>query len=186
MEKEIWKEIPNTNGEYSASSLGRIRSNSRIVIRRNGQAYTVTEKIRALHVTEDGYLRLNLGKYGQRYAHRLVAEAFIPNPEHLPQVNHKDGDKQNNTLDNLEWTTHKQNMAHAYENGFIVPDRSITDNMIEYVRKRYKPHDKRHSVRAISKDIGYAVSYTWLIATGQVKTREEQRSCWKQSKGSYT
>ena len=57
------------------------------------------------------------GKQYMRYTHRLVAEAFIPNPERLREVNHKDGNKQNNAVSNLEWTNRRQNMIHAYSTG---------------------------------------------------------------------
>ena len=61
-------------------------------------------------------LRKN-GKQYMRYTHRLVAEAFIPNPDCLPEVNHKDGNKQNNAVSNLEWTNRSRNMRHAYRPG---------------------------------------------------------------------
>lgn len=57
------------------------------------------------------------GKQYMRYMHRLVAEAFLPNPDYLPEVNHKDGCKLNNTVSNLEWVNRSQNMRHAYQNG---------------------------------------------------------------------
>lgn len=70
------------------------------------------------HVT--GYCQQILRKDGKqymRYTHRLVAEAFIPNPDHMPEVNHKDGNKQNNAVSNLEWTNRSRNMRHAYRTG---------------------------------------------------------------------
>jgi len=66
-----------------------------------------------------GYLQVNLRKEGKKYykrVHRIVAETFIPNPLNLPQVNHKDGNKRNNNIDNLEWTNNKQNTLHGYQN----------------------------------------------------------------------
>lgn len=67
-----------------------------------------------------GYRSVSLrhaGKQAQKLTHRLVAEAFLPNPEQLPQVNHIDGDKKNNAVTNLEWVTPSQNMKHAYAIG---------------------------------------------------------------------
>lgn len=67
-----------------------------------------------------GYVQQTLRKDGKaymRYMHRMVAEAFIPNPDHLPEVNHKDGNKQNNSVSNLEWVGRSENMTHAYRNG---------------------------------------------------------------------
>ena len=63
----------------------------------------------------NGYMQVKVsGK--QIYVHRLVAQAFIPNPDNKPQVNHKDGNKANNNVNNLEWVTNKENISHAYEN----------------------------------------------------------------------
>lgn len=67
-----------------------------------------------------GYSRVSLsnkGKQKQLLVHRLVAQAFIPNPNNLPEVNHKDGNKRNNNVDNLEWTTRSENEEHAYRTG---------------------------------------------------------------------
>lgn len=63
------------------------------------------------------------GKQYMRYTHRLVAEAFLPNPENLPEVNHKDGNKLNNAVSNLEWTDRSRNMRHAYRTGLRTTTR---------------------------------------------------------------
>lgn len=71
---------------------------------------------------EAGYMRVSLVN-GSHYVHRLVAQAFIPNPENKPCVNHKDGNKKNNNVYNLEWCTHKENSKHAYDMGLLTtPD----------------------------------------------------------------
>ena len=67
-----------------------------------------------------GYKQVQImrkGKRYTRYVHRLVAECFLPNPDKLPEINHKDGDKNNNIVDNLEWCNHKENMIHSYRTG---------------------------------------------------------------------
>ena len=81
------------------------------------------EKTPYLH-PESGYFGMNLYSNGRGYpkrVHRLVAETFIPNPENKPEVNHKDGNKQNNSVDNLEWVTRSENMLHAYSTGLNKP-----------------------------------------------------------------
>lgn len=79
-----------------------------------------TGKILKGRLDKNGYLLVNLYKDRQSYTrkvHRLVAEAFIPNPDNKTQVNHKDGNKSNNHVINLEWSTQSENMRHAYRNG---------------------------------------------------------------------
>lgn len=98
--KEIWKDCKGYEGKYQVSNLGRVWSIKR-------QHYLTPNK----HTK--GYLQVTMmaknGKMKMEYIHRLVAIAFIPNPNRLPQVNHKDEDKTNNCVDNLEWCNSKYN-----------------------------------------------------------------------------
>lgn len=109
-----WKDIPGYEGYYQASIDGSIRSVTRII---NSENNTVRRgKGLKIHLGSDGYVHCMLSKQGQSnlYAvHRLVALTFIPNPENKPQVNHKDGNKKNNKVENLEWATRSENMQHA-------------------------------------------------------------------------
>ena len=102
--KEIWKDIPNTF--YQIGSCGNIRNKN------NGRINVPFDRNRT------GYIRAILfdGKGGKKryFVHRLVAQAFIPNPENKPMVNHIDGDRTNNCVENLEWVTASENMKHAY------------------------------------------------------------------------
>ena len=109
-EEENWKDIEGYEGLYQVSDKGRVKSLN--------YNHTGKEKIMKLKTTKKGYLSIALHKYGkQEYlrVHRLVAQAFIPNPDNLPQVNHKDEDKTNNCVENLEWCTAKYNLE--YNNG---------------------------------------------------------------------
>ena len=95
--KEVWKDIQDYEGFYQVSNLGRIKS--------LGNSKTRKEKI-LKPIYHKQYYQITLSKNNIRIqyrVHRLVAEAFIPNPDNLPQVNHKDEDKTNNYVDNLEW-----------------------------------------------------------------------------------
>ena len=93
---------------------------------------------------DKGYLRVGIcGKL--RFVHRLVAEKFLPNPENKPQVNHIDGNKTNNNVDNLEWVTNKANREHAVKNSLIVsgdkcPWAKLSVKDIEEIRSLYPTH----------------------------------------------
>jgi hypothetical protein len=115
---EIWKDIKGYEGIYQVSNLGRVKS---LHIKRSGWELlprdTTLGKIISYRANPPHYYyQVTLFKNGERKAKRvsrLVAEAFIPNPLNLPQVNHKDMNKKNDCVDNLEWCTNKQNMEHA-------------------------------------------------------------------------
>ena len=80
--------------------------------------------MKSIDATSDGYHKVDLYSNGKRTSvrvHRLVAEAFIPNPNELPQINHIDGNKENNNVKNLEWVNNSQNMIHAYRTGLATP-----------------------------------------------------------------
>ena len=118
--QEVWKDIPGYEGLYQVSSLGRVKSLERD-----------TKRLRPQHIRErmlkprnGGYLQVYLADAGKReavYIHRLVAQAFIPNPDNKPIANHKDGNKHNNSVENLEWCTHQENVLHAYLTGLNIP-----------------------------------------------------------------
>lgn len=142
-ESEIWEKIDT---DYEVSNQGRIRHGNRIL---SG----------SLH--NDGYIFVTIhGK--QIPLHRLIATAFIPNTEQKPEVNHKDGNKQNNSLINLEWTTRKENQAHAIRNG-LQPKctKTYTGKFTEEQREEIKAlWDSGVSKREIA--IKFGVSHTCI------------------------
>ena len=124
--EEIWKDIIGYEGLYQISSLGRVKSLPRswsFKHWQDGSIITPTSKERLLkpHVSKRGYyiVALSKGKGHIKNIHRLIAQAFIPNPKNLKVINHKDGNKLNNSIDNLEWCTQKENMQHAFNIGLV-------------------------------------------------------------------
>ena len=131
---EEWRDIAGYEGKYQVSNLGNVRSVDRTFI--NTCGVTVTRKGTVLKPNphRDGYLKVTMHKGGRgnvTVIHRCVANAFIPNEKNLPQVNHKDGNKQNNTVENLEWCTAFDNMNHAKQQG-------LRNKALEYAKSKRK------------------------------------------------
>lgn len=124
---ETWKEV-SCNTEYLVSDTGKIRSKR-------------SDREKAPRISK-GYMIVDVYKDGQRSTkriHRLVAEAFVPNPHNKPDVNHKDGNKLNNSSSNLEWVTKKENCKHAWENGLVKPSYSMLGRSNPNAGRKSKP-----------------------------------------------
>ena len=110
--EEIWKDIKGYEGWYQVSNLGRVKSLERVFIRKNGTPFFVRERILKHALDHSGYPYVTLIKLKTRYnkaIHRLVAEAFIPNPENKPCIDHIDCNPQNPMASNLRWVTVREN-----------------------------------------------------------------------------
>ena len=139
---EIWKPIPGFEGMYEVSNLGRVKSCKRVRKSKAGSISQVQERMLKPKKDKNGYLEYALSKDGKLHyfrGHRLVALAFIPNPNHFPVINHKDEDVTNNQVSNLEWC------SISYNTAFSVYKRSqrVLCNGEEYP-----------SIRSLAKHLG--------------------------------
>lgn len=131
---EIWRDIEGTDGKYQVSNYGRVMS----LQRKNPHIMPQT-------IQQTGYKAVMLWLNNKAMCckvHRLVIEAFKPNPDHLPTINHIDGNKLNNHIDNLEWSTYQDNMRHAVRTGLCHPHR-----WTEEERKQISERNKKYSIR---------------------------------------
>lgn len=159
--KEIWKDIEGYEGLYQVSNLGRVRSLDRKVWN-----YTKKGRILKPHSNGHSYQNVSLHKENKTekhlYIHILVAKAFLPNPDNKTEVNHKDFNKLNNRVDNLEWVTRDENKQHFRQSKYA---KRVEENRINYfASKTYKfiyenkqrileLYDSGYSIKEISKNL---------------------------------
>ena len=150
--EEIWVKYHETN--YYVSNLGNVKS-----------YYPTTKnwKHKKPQLSNRGYLRVSFNldkKYTLKTIHRLVAQMFIPNPNDLPQVNHKNGIKTDNRVENLEWISVSNNHKHSYSElgrirkgvkGELNGKSKLTNEMVNYVRMNHKPYSREFSLEKMAK-----------------------------------
>ena len=129
---EIWK--PTKYKGYEVSNLGNVRSIDRVTRHKDGKETTHRSRILKQGTSPKGYKKVYPTVDGKKFSdqvHRLVAEAFIPNPDNKPQVNHINGIKDDNRAENLEWVTNLENHMHKLENG-LYPDSHLPKRVGQY------------------------------------------------------
>ncbi len=158
--QEIWKDIEGYEGLYQVSNLGRVSSSPR-----NGTI--LNKRILKNILSNSGYFLVDLSKNNIQkkvLVHRLVAKTFIPNPKNKLQVNHINGIKTDNRVDNLEWVTAKQNNLHARKIGLVNDYGSnnklskFTNEQIKFIRDNYIKNDKEFGCRALAKKFNVSKS----------------------------
>lgn len=181
VKSEEWRET-DYEGVY-VSNTGRVKQSARDITRSDGKVIHIPE--REIAVTEDEYLRVKLHTSDGTHScklHRLMAKAFIPNPQGYSVVNHKDGNKLNCHLDNLEWCTSSYNRQHACDNGMVnwskesrdacgKRSRKLTDEQVDRIKEL---RGKDWGLTDIAEYIGCSVSTVSRILSGKqyVETRD--------------
>ena len=161
---EIWKDIKGFENRYQASNLGRIKT----LIFKNNKYEIKREKILKQYLGNNGYLRIGLtnnnGKRNTYYVHRLIAETFLEKNENQLVVNHKDEDKTNNNVENLEWITKKDNILYSFnlhkERIKAMQTKEATENRIKHFRKPVMQLDKNNNIINIFDSVISASKYT--------------------------
>lgn len=175
---EEWKDIEGYEGLYQVSNLGRIKSLSRRV--KCGNGYIDTKEI-ILTPSKDtsGYLIVRLYKNGKGKTykcHRLAAIAFIPNPNNLPQINHKDEDKENPRIENLEWCSNKYNCNYGTHNKRMAKSLSKTVYQYSLEGKFIRKWD---STIQCSREGGYNHRHVAECCIGKRKTHSKFKWSYK-------
>lgn len=162
----IWKAIPGFEGIYEISDTGIVRSLDKVHVDTLGRKRFWKGKVLTPDIAPNGYYRVSFSNGRnhrvQRYLHRLLAELFIPNPDNLPQVNHKDGVKTNCSLDNLEWVSVQDNVIHAYRHGLI---NHISGD--DHPNRKHRGSDSKNAkpVKATNIRTGESKIYGAIIET---------------------
>ena len=181
---EVWKDIPNYENLYQVSNLGRVKSLKKEKKRKNNCKQTFQEKILSQGLGENGYLTVQLfkNKIGKTFTvHKLIAQTFISNPNNYVCINHKDENKLNNCVDNLEWCTYK------YNNNYNSKSKKIRLKLINgKLSKRVLQYDLQdnfikewESTREIERVLNYKNQSISACCLNKNKTSYGYKWCYK-------
>lgn len=175
---EVWKDVVGYEGLYQVSNYGKIRSVDRLVAHNNGGEQFIKGKNKKIQIRDkDGYGQVNLykdGKYKTLKVHRIVAEAFLGKCDENLQINHKDWDRKNNKIENLEWCTAKYNVEHRRSPLVVnrakrwygpIRERKIVQKQIDGEIKKYYP-----SAASAAKENGFDSSSITKAARKKMRT----------------
>lgn len=189
IEIEIWKDVIGFEGLYKVSNLGNIVRLPKITSRISHGDIFYDSKLLSLNAFDkDGYVKTALRKNKKRYyfrVHRLVAEAFIPNPDNLPVVNHKNGNKSDNRAENLEWCTVAENTQHGFDvlgrigqNGGTNTPVAMIDKDSEKLLRTF------NSIKEASDYVGAHTSSIWYALQDDRRTSKGYK--WRYYKEDVT
>lgn len=182
MENEKWKEIPRFGGRYEASTLGRIRTIEHYAKRTDNKTYLAKPRILKPALNHSGYYRFAVKYYGKLtsfYVARIIAETFIENPNKKEEVNHINGIKTDNRVENLEWCTRSENCKHSFDSGLqkakigeLNGNSKLTWEQVRYIREQKRIGGKYWGRERIAKELG--------ISSAHVKDIANNKNLWKE------
>ncbi len=167
---EEWRDVVGYEGYYIVSNTGRVISLKRVVNMKNGSTKTVPRReLSQSRLTNSGYKLVQMRKEGrtENLLHRVVAITFIDNDRNYKVVNHIDGDKLNNNIDNLEWTSYKKNAEHAIDMG--LDTRKLNKEKVLEIYKM--SHDNLYNQTEIGNMFGVTPQSVSQIKIGKVYSR---------------
>lgn len=174
---EIWKPVVGYEGLYKVSNLGKVKACPKNGLSERELKPVIVGLYPSVKLVKDGV-------YKNKYVHRLVADAFIPNPDNLPEVNHKDEDKMNCSADNLEWCTRRYNVSYgtgqtrrveSYKSnphkhlvsGENHPKSKLTMEDIRYIHKHYRSGNSVNGARALGRQFGVSHNTIRAVIKGR-------------------
>lgn len=190
--EEEWRDISGFEGYYQVSNLGRVRSLDRENVRYGKGYRTIKGRILKQLLAGRGYCYVNFsvdGVYSRHYVHRLVANAFIRNADNKQEVNHKDGNKLNNTVSNLEWVDSSENNKHAWDIGLRNFTEGQRSALCTYVGQKSNPVIVDGYIRFASEHyaakyigvnqsvVNYAIKHNHMCKGHSVKYETKEVKC---------
>lgn len=178
MVREEWRDIKGYEGRYQVSNMGRVKS----LARKKGWCIA-RERMLTLWEQHKGYLVVDLtddsGHRKHCQVHRLVAQAFIPNPDGKPQVNHKDGNKHNNRVNNLEWMTNYENHIHKVY--------TLGVNSVKKTKQVFRVEDEKvfSSVHNAARAVGSPNSFSCIAAAARGDRKTALGFHWRYLDGNF-
>jgi len=171
---EIWKDVVGYEALYQVSNLGRVKSLSRY--KKNGKySHWTKEKLLAQGINSGGYCQVSLysnGSHKTKTIHKLVATAFIPNPENKPWINHKNSIRKDNEETNIEWCTPTENNKHCYDKGRQKihygeqhPGSKLTEDQVKEIRNKYSYY--KYTMPMLSKEYSISIGSIQAILNNQ-------------------
>jgi hypothetical protein len=190
----MWKDIENTNGFYSVSEDGLVKSNDRVIFNKGSNAYNkISGKILNQYKNNKGYLYVDLcidGKSKHFLVHRLIAEAFIDNPEKYPIINHKDNNPLNNRVENLEWCTYAYNnqyRAKQNRNNYSEKCKKVREQPSVWLYRSVKQYDLNSNIIQTFNSLTQATN--WLIENNYTSNKNAKSNiiacCTNKAKTAY-